>query len=108
MQKVDSRGVFQFYDLDRLWRDVAVAIDHELPMVHLPTAPVSVGDVARVAFGRDFANEIVPTPARYDVRTRYAELFGGRDAYLEDRETELAGIATFVAAERARAARTAS
>ncbi len=107
VQKIDSRGLFQFYNLDRLWRDVAIAIDHELPMVHLPTEPVSVADVARTAFGREFVNEVVATPARYDVRTRYAELFDGRDGYVEDRVTELAGIATFVADERERAAHAA-
>ena len=108
IEKIDSRGVFQFYNLDRLWRDVATAIDHELPMLHLPTEPVSVAEVARAGFGREFVNEVAATPARYDVRTRYAELFGGRGGYVEDSTTELAGIATFIADERERAARSAS
>jgi hypothetical protein len=56
--------------------------------------------VIRAAFGREFSNEVVPTPARYDMHTRYAHLFGGENPYIETRVQELAGIAAFVAAER--------
>lgn len=100
VQKVDSRGVFQFYDLDRLWRDIAIVMKNEIPLVHLPTEPVSVADVAQAAFGVDFRNEVAQTPARYDVRTKYAALLGGRGEYLEDRATELEGIAEFVKRHR--------
>ena len=41
---------------------------HRLPLVHLPTEPVSVADVARAAFGIEFDNDVAPTPARYDMR----------------------------------------
>ena len=101
VHKIDSRGVFQFYDLRRLWRDLTVAIENRIELLHLPTEPVSVADVARAAFGREFTNEVTAAPARYDVHTRYAELFGGRGDYIETRTQELAGIASFVAAERA-------
>ena len=103
LHKVDSRGVFQFYGVDRLWRDINVALANELEVVHLPTAPVSVADVARTAFGMDFTNETAAAPAKYDIRTRCAELFGGKAGapYIEAREQELAGITAFVVAERA-------
>jgi len=100
LQKIDSRGVFQYYDVSRLWRDAETALENELPLVHLPTEPVSVADVARAGFGMDFKNEVAATPARYDVRTRYAAVFGGSGAYIEKRTETLAGIAAFVATER--------
>ena len=99
-QKIDSRGVFQFYGLDRLWRDISTALDAELPLVHCATEPVSVAEVARDAFGIDFSNELTATPARYDMRTRYAELFGGKAPYFETKERVLAGIKAFVEQER--------
>jgi len=100
LHKIDSRGVFQYYDVGRLWRDAEIALEHELPLVHLPTEPVSVSDVARAGFGIEFKNEVAAAPARYDVHTRYAELFGGTEVYIEDRVETLAGIAAFVATER--------
>ena len=100
--KIDSRGTFQFYGVDRLWRDVGTAIDHGLQLVHLPTEPVSVADVARAAFGIEFTNEVSATPARYDVRTKYAAIFGGaaESKYIEGKTQELAGIAKFVASHK--------
>ena len=102
--KIDSRGVFQFYDIDRLWADIEIAMRNELALVHLPTEPVSVAEVARAAFGLEFHNEVSPAPARYDIRTRFGRLFGGDDKYVETKATELAGIAAFVAAARRRGA----
>jgi nucleoside-diphosphate-sugar epimerase len=101
VDKIDSRGVFQFYSLDRLSHDIDTAIERRIPLVHLPAEPVSVAEVARAAFARDFHNEVVASPARYDIQTRYAAEFGGSGRYLEDKARELAGIAAFVQQERA-------
>jgi nucleoside-diphosphate-sugar epimerase len=101
-ETVDSRGIFQFYDIDRLWSDIRVALDLELPVVHLPPEPVSVTEVARAAFGREFVNILRGEPARYDVQTCYAPLFGGQGRYLIGREAELDGIARFVRREQRR------
>src|SRR6185295_4955925 len=81
--KIDSRGTFQFYGLHRLWRDLEIAVANNLDLIHLTTEPVSVDEVATVAFGRDFTNHVAATPARYDVRTNHASLLGGTGFYLE-------------------------
>jgi len=98
--KIDSRGVFQFYGVRRLWKDVGTALDHGLGVVHLVTEPVSVADIAVRAFGLAFDNRAVDRPARYDVRTKYAALFDGAGSYIEDRERELEGIRRYVADSR--------
>jgi dTDP-4-dehydrorhamnose reductase len=103
VRKIDSRGVFQFYDTTRLWRDIEIATRHGLSLVHLPSEPVSVAQVARAAFGFDFDNHVAANPARYDLRTLHAALFGGDGAYIETAERTLGGIAAFVARERAKA-----
>lgn len=100
LSKIDSRGVFQFYDVERLWSDITIALEHDLPLVHLPTEPVSVVDVASKAFGQDFVNELPGNPPRYDVHTQYAELFGGHGLYVENRAAELVGLRRFVERER--------
>jgi hypothetical protein len=101
VEKIDSRGIFQFYGLHRLWGDLQIALTNKLPLIHLPTAPVSVEEVALAAFGRDFTNHVVDRPARYDVRTRYAEMLGGLGHYLENKPAELEGIRVFVDREKA-------
>lgn len=98
--KIDSRGMFQFYGLHRLWGDLQAAMKNGLTLIHLPTEPVSVAEVARVVFGVEFSNHVVAKPARYDVRTKHAALLGGVGPYLESREAELEGIRLFVDHQR--------
>lgn len=100
LNKVDARGAFQFYDVDRLWRDIEIALDNDLALVHLPTEPTTVGEIARAAFGIDFTNELENPPARYDVRTRFSALFGGSDEYVERKPEVLAGVSAWVARAR--------
>lgn len=91
---IDSRASYQFYDVDRLARDIDVALAAALDVVHLPTEPVSVSDLARATLGIEFTNEVATSPARYDVHTRHAEL-GGEGYYLERKTPELGRIAAF-------------
>jgi hypothetical protein len=100
--KIPAAGVFQFYNLARLWADVQTALAAGLTLVNFATEPVSVRDVAREGFGLDFANNPGVQPPRYDVRSKHAGRFGGRGGYLYDRRHVLAELAAFVAAERAR------
>jgi len=102
VKAIDSRGVFQFYNVDRLWGDIETALEHELTLVHLPTEPVSVADVACEGFGIDFNNETSPSPPRYDVHTGHAQFFGGTNPYVETKTETLQRIASFVATERKR------
>jgi nucleoside-diphosphate-sugar epimerase len=75
---IESRGVFQFYPMVNLWWDIGRARQAGLQLVHLTAEPVSVADVAQQGFGKPFAQQLAGTPARYDMQTRHAELFGGR------------------------------
>jgi len=102
-EKIPADGVFQFYHLSRLWRDIEAALAADLSLVNLATEPVSMREVAREAFGIEFDNDPGGVPPRYDVRTRHAAAFGGCGGYLETKEQVFAGLAAFVAAEREQA-----
>ena len=101
--RIDSRGVFQFYGLDRLWRDVQRTMERGIPLLNVATEPVSVREVAARAFGVEFGNPVLASPPRYDFRTKHAAALGGHDGYLYDAPTTLRDIAAFVRAERGEA-----
>lgn len=101
VDKIDSRGVFQFYPLARLWDDVQAQMQAGLDLVNYVTEPVRVAEVAKVGFGLDFVNEPEgSTPAVYDIRSRYAEAMGGMGGYLMDKDAVLEGIAGFVRVQK--------
>jgi nucleoside-diphosphate-sugar epimerase len=101
---IHSEGVFQFYDLANLARDVQTAQANGLRVVNFSTEPTRVGDIIREGFGITFDNKLPNPPARYDMRSKHAALFGGKKGYLYDARQVFDGVKTFVAQEKARKA----
>jgi nucleoside-diphosphate-sugar epimerase len=102
VHKIDRRAVYQFYNLERLWSDICTAQRGGVSLVHFATEPVSMGDVARAAFGMELTGEPMAVPPRYDLRTRYDKLFGGAGGYLCSRQEVLEDLRAFVSVERGR------
>ena len=92
----DSRSVYQFYNLGRLWTDIELALDNGIELWHPATEPVSAGELYNYLTGKEFNNELGGVPADYDYRTIYAELFGGRDGYICDKRKVMDEIKEFV------------
>lgn len=92
----DSRSIYQFYPLYRLWEDIRIMLEHDIRLWHAATEPMAAGDLYRCLTGERFVNELPGQPAFYDSRTVYGELFGGSSGYISDRETVLADIKRFV------------
>lgn len=92
----DSRSVYQFYNLADLWRDINIALDAGIKLWHPATAPVSAGKVYKYLTGEEFVNELVGTPADYDYRTVYAEIFDGENGYISNQKTVLEDIRNFI------------
>ena len=93
----DSRSRYQFYDLGRLWSDIAKAREAGLTMLHLCTPPLAAAEVYAAVTGRtDWTNELAKPPFDYDLRSRYAALLGGSGDYLCTRDEELEDITRFL------------
>lgn len=78
----DSRSRYQFYPLERLWRDIQILSREDIRLWHPATEPVSAGELYHHLTGGVFENRLPGTPADYDYRTIHADLFGGRDGYI--------------------------
>lgn len=91
----DSRSVYQFYDLSRLWKDIQTALHAGITLWHPATEPVSVGEVYEYLTGKAFINELGGIPAMYDYSTVYAGLFGGKGRYICSKEEVLKAIKEF-------------
>lgn len=99
LHAIDARGVFQFYPMVNLWADLQRALEAGLPLVHLAAEPVGVAEVAREGFGLAFDNQLANPPARYDLRSRHAALFGGQGAYAYSRRETLLAIRAYAQSE---------
>jgi hypothetical protein len=103
VERIHHAGSYQYYNLANLWKDIQIGLNNKLELLNLATAPLRSDEVADYAFGmKDFANEPEGfTPAKWDMRSKHAALFGGQDGYLYSKQQSLDDIKQFVASEGA-------
>ncbi len=92
----DSRSVYQFYPLKRLWNDIQIVLEHDIRLWHPATEPISAAEIYSFLTGNEFKNELGGTSIKYDYRTVHAELFGGCGQYIMNKQEILNEIADFV------------
>jgi nucleoside-diphosphate-sugar epimerase len=101
VDRIHAEGVYQYYNLANIWKDISVALENNLPLVNLATPPVATSEVAKTAFGITFSNRPEGvSPAHWDMHSKYSKLYGGPENYLYTKEEELAEIKLFVEKSR--------
>ena len=96
----DSRGVFQFYDLSNLWKDITIALNHGIKKLNIATEPVSISELYEFLMNKTFVNEFLQGHIpHYDFLSKYATVFGGKDGYLYEKQVIMNSIKKFVEAE---------
>ena len=100
----DSRSIYQFYNLGKLWSDIEIALRNNLHLLNITTEPVSVAEVYKVLSGNGFVNELAKPSFNYDIKSIHAVLFGGQGGYLIDKEDELNDLKQYVEKEKPGAA----
>jgi dTDP-4-dehydrorhamnose reductase len=96
---IDSRGVFQFYPMVNLWYDIQTALNAGLKLVHLTAEPISVADISAQGFGKPFEQEQENSPATYDLRTLYADIFGASGQYQYSRRESIQATRAYAQSE---------
>lgn len=92
----DSRGLFQYYNLNRLNGDIETALKNNINLLNIAVEPVTIEEIYRCLTGERFVNHITDKPPVYDFRTKYSNLFGGKDGYIRTKEFCLTDIKQFV------------
>lgn len=99
IDKIDHRSIFQFYPMVNLWSDIQIALQSGLGLVHLTAEPCSVAEVSMEGFGIPFSNAILSEPPNYDLRSLYADVFGGQGHYQYSRRESIQAIRAYAQSE---------
>lgn len=99
VERIDGRGVFQFYDVGNLSGDIQRCIDNGIHLINVATEPFPIADVARELFGRELATGSGEPPL-YDVRTVNAASWNRSGHYLYGRDEVMAQMKRFIEAQR--------
>jgi hypothetical protein len=100
VDRIDARGVFQFYDAANLTGDIGVCMKNDIRLLNMATEPIAIADIARDFFGRSLTPASTPAGPRYDFRSVYAPLWGRDDGYLYSKDSVLRSLAAFVEKSR--------
>lgn len=92
----DSRGVFQFYNLNNLWKDIRIALDNKISVLNVATEPISICEIYKYLTDKDFCNELSGKVPMYNFKSLYCNLYHGYDGYLYDKNDVLNDIKLFV------------
>jgi hypothetical protein len=93
---INPDSEFQWYDVRDLWEDLGRIREADAEVVNLIPAPVATSRILGELFPDVAVGQEAGPTVRYDVRTRYARLFGGQGAYIMDEREALSRIARFV------------
>lgn len=94
---------YQYYDTDRLWQDIGIALGAGLTHLHLAPEPLLAADIHQRLIGRPMPE----TPARLhheDMHTRHAGLWCAEGPYQFTADATLEQLAVFFASQRKGAA----
>lgn len=96
LELTHCESTFQFYNLDHLWKDLQIVIQHRLSLINFATEPVTAKDVAKKCFGVNFDNRTSRPPVSYDMKSKYANLFGEDANYFYSADETFDQITRFV------------
>jgi hypothetical protein len=101
VDKIHSEGVYQYYNLADIWKDIETAVDSNLKLVNFATEPVSTKEVAAECFGMDFDNAPEGVqPAFWDMHTIHADKYGASGNYIRSKQKVIEDIKSYVISEK--------
>ncbi len=100
LEQINSKSVYQYYNLANLWRDIKRARENNLSLLHLASEPVSVAEMAKESFGIEFDNDNGKPPVCFDFRSKYDYIWESKNGYLYDKATVLREIKQFVTSQK--------
>lgn len=96
----DSRGVFQYFNLAKLWAIIEKAIASNVHVLNVAVEPVTIAEIYNYVYdGKIFKNELNKPIPHFDFKTKYTSIFGGSNGYILDKETCLKEIKNFIITE---------
>lgn len=100
LEQIPRRAVLQWYDIRRMPSDIEKAAG--LSLVHIATEPLLIQTIIERAFPQKMGAGHDKPSAHYDMRTLYAERFGGQEGYIQTADDVMRNICRFAEEERAK------
>lgn len=89
-------SLMQWYNLVNIWKDIQIALQHDLKLVNFAVEPVFAADIARQALGIEFKTITEKPALNHAMKTKYSDIYGAVNDYLYDRKYTLKELKKFI------------
>jgi len=96
----DSRSEFQFYNLANLYSDLSIVVNNSIKKINFVNEPLETSEIYYSIFSKNFKNEINSNFPKYNLKTKYFELFNGSNGYIKDKLKVLSELKDFIESHR--------
>ena len=96
LQFTDSRAIYQFYNLDNLYKDLLNTIQNNIRLINLVTEPITASELYSYIFGADFTNTLGSNYIQYRLQTKFSNFWGKATGYIRTRNIILEDIKKFI------------
>jgi nucleoside-diphosphate-sugar epimerase len=96
LEAIHPNSKFQYYDIRRLWNDLQLVLQDDLKLINFATEPLETREIVDRYFPGKQIGSQAGRFAPYDMRTRYAALFGGSRGYIYTAEQVLAHLGDWI------------
>ncbi len=93
---IHPKNMLQFYNLDHIWKDIKKSLKNNLKIINFVTEPISLDNIAKKTLNLDLPQSTHPPTQQYDVKTKFASLWGNAVEYLYTKDVVLEDIKKFV------------
>ena len=100
VEKIDTRHQFQFYNLNRIGKDMLAIFEHDIPLINMVTEPVLAAEVKNICTSDSSENIVADKIVSYNMKSIHALKLGGLDGYLSDKSEVIQGITQFAGNQR--------
>ena len=96
LDAINPESSFQYYNVERLWRDLEALDRLGIPVMNFVTEPVTTAAIVERFFAGKLIGPGSGPAVNYDIRTRFGEQLGGGPHYLADADQVLEGLEEFI------------
>lgn len=95
----DSEDVFQYYDLSELKNHIELCFENNIKVINLVSEPMQAKELYHFLFQKHFENTLPRVKQFYDLKTKYADVFGGENGYINSKQKMFTLIKQFIEAQ---------
>jgi len=95
----DCEDVFQYYALGDLRKHIELCLSNKIRVINLVSEPMSANELYYFLFNKQFENSLNRTKQYYNLKTKYAHVFGGENGYINSKQKMFKQIKQFIEAQ---------